>query len=141
MQVHVRWPQATRERIGVRVGQRQPATIIVVSLISVTEVLTRQTAVAEIQERLSNSSQTQIEITMVVLTRMIFFRLRSQSEVVALFCDFGRWQTWPPYPPLTLQGRASPTLTVITVLLALRRDRWIIRAVGVKWTRQRVQRD
>jgi len=109
----------------------------------VTKVLTRQTAAAEIQERLSNNSQTQIEIMMVVLTRMIIFRLRSQSEERALFSDFGRWQKWPTYPPMTLQGRASPTLTllrVISVMLALTRERRIIRVVGVKRTRQRVER-
>ncbi len=109
----------------------------------VTKVLTRQTAAAEIQERLSNSSQTQIEIMMVALTRMIFFRLRSQSEERALFSDFGLWQKWPPYRPMTLQRRASPTVTllrVISVMLALRRERRIIRVVGVKRTRQRVER-
>ena len=117
VQVHVRWPQERRDTIGVG----KPATIIVVSQIRVTKVLTRQTAAAEIQERLSNSSQTQIEIMTVVLTRMIIFRLRSQSEERALFSDSGRWQKWPPYPPMTLQGRASPTLTllrVISVMLA-----------------------
>ena len=106
VQVHVRWPQDTRETIIVG----KPATIIVVSQIRVTKVLTRQTAAAEIQERLSKSSQMQIEIMMVALTRMIIFRRRSQSEVVALFSDFGRWQKWPPYPPMTYQRIASTPL-------------------------------
>ncbi len=88
----------------------KPATIIVASLIRVPKVLTRQTAAAEIQERLSNSSQMQIEIMMVALTRMIIFRLRSQSEMVELFSDFGLWQQWPSYPPMTQQRIASTTL-------------------------------
>jgi hypothetical protein len=106
VQVHVRWPQDTRETIGVG----KPAMIIVVSQVRVTQVLTRQTAATEIQARLSNSSQTQIEIMMVALTGMIFFRLRSQSEVVELFSDSGRWQGWPPYPPMTYQRIVATTL-------------------------------
>jgi hypothetical protein len=87
VQVRVRWPQEKRETMNVG----KPRTIIVVSLISVPEVLTRQTAATEIQERLSNSSQTQIEIMMVASTRTTIFRLRSQSEEGALFSDFGHW--------------------------------------------------
>jgi len=126
-----------------------PAMIIVVSQMCVTQVLTRQTAATEIQARLSNSSQTQTEIMMVALTGMIIFRswetsqLRSQKEEGAPFSDSGRWQKWPPCPPMTYQRIASPTqslLRVVAFLLALVRESRIGLAVDVKRARQRVQR-